>query len=332
MKKKEKRHLKKQNRQAFARLLRIVKHFFPDFSKKLDGIKDPRDQARITYKLSTLLCSLIMKNLTGVVTMRAMNEQFNTDNAIACLGRLSGQEDLEELPDWQTCNNLLERLDQDELWNVQQELITELIRTNQFGKGKRNVRINGCWPIILDGTGYASFKQRHCEHDLTATYTDPKTNKQTVYYYHKVLVARIVLDDHLTLTIGVEFIENEKEDVEKQDCENRAAKRLIGRLHDAFPKLSVVVLGDGLYGVESLMALCRGIGWHYIFNLKDGVQRAICRDFEELIKDPVEGLHTKRISYRQERGTAAWYNGMEKISGKEQTFNVGLLCVPRCKV
>ena len=32
------------------------------------------------------------------------------------------------------------------------------------------------------------------------------------------------------ISLGTEFIENEKEDVSRQDCENAAAKRLLKRL------------------------------------------------------------------------------------------------------
>lgn len=324
MKKKQKRELKGKSRRTFARVMRIVKHFFPDFSQRLNRMNDPRDRSHITYSLATLLCNLILKNLTGIVSMRAMNDRFNTDSAIACLRQFSEDGNLEELPDWQTCNNLLERMDPDEVMKVQQELITDLIRTNQFGKGRRNVRVNGCWPVILDGTGYAFFRKPHCEHDLISVFVDPDTKEKKPLYYHKVLVARIVLDEYLVLTIGVEFIENERADVKKQDCENRAAKRLLKRLRESFPKLPVVILGDALYGVEPLMELCRSdsIGWHYLFNLKEGTQKVICADFGEMIKDPVDGLHTERISYRREQGTATWYNGMEKISNKEQIFNV----------
>lgn len=42
----------------------------------------------------------------------------------------------------------------------------------------------------------------------------------------KVPEAKIVFSDTVVLSPGTEFIENEKENVPKQDCENAAAKRL----------------------------------------------------------------------------------------------------------
>lgn len=83
--------------------------------------------------------------------------------------------------------------------------------------------------MILDGTGLFYFKEKHCENCLCTTRKtdDGKTIKM---YYHKVLEAKIVLNENVIIILGTEFIENEKEDVSKQDCELNAAKRLLGRL------------------------------------------------------------------------------------------------------
>lgn len=54
--------------------------------------------------------------------------------------------------------------------------------------------------------------------------------KKTKLYYHKVLEAKIVLSENTILSLGTEFIENEKEDVSKQDCETNAGKYTIGSI------------------------------------------------------------------------------------------------------
>lgn len=45
-------------------------------------------------------------------------------------------------------------------------------------------------------------------------------------YYHKALEAKLVLAPDITISLDTEFIENENEDVSKNDCEMNAAKRL----------------------------------------------------------------------------------------------------------
>lgn len=71
--------------------------------------------------------------------------------------------------------------------------------------------------MILDGTSLFYFKEKHCENCLV---TVKKTEDGSVkLYYHKVLEAKIALSENIIISLGTEFIENENEDVNKQDCE-----------------------------------------------------------------------------------------------------------------
>ncbi|HBI60752.1 MAG TPA: hypothetical protein DDY31_06000 [Lachnospiraceae bacterium] len=106
--------------------------------------------------------------------------------------------------------------------------------------------------------------------------------------------------------------------MEKQDCENAAAKRLLKRIKKQYPRLKICVLGDGLYGVEPLMRLCRENGWKYLFNLKEGTQKNITKDYKDLDAD-IRHV-TEKIC--EEKGIGAYYNGTERITGKTEVFNV----------
>lgn len=56
----------------------------------------------------------------------------------------------------------------------------------------------------------------------------------------------------MVLSIDTEFIENEDENYDKQDCEIEAFKRLGKRLKKRFKRLPICILGDNLYGVEPI--------------------------------------------------------------------------------
>lgn len=88
--------------------------------------------------------------------------------------------------------------------------------------------------VILDGTQLYYFREKHCENCLKTTVTD-ETGKKTVKYYHRVIEAKLVLGENLVVSLGTEFIENESEDAEKQDCELNAAKRLLERKKKSIP-------------------------------------------------------------------------------------------------
>lgn len=59
-------------------------------------------------------------------------------------------------------------------------------------------------------------------------------------YYHKILEAKIVLSDHVVVSLGTEFIENETESVSKQDCEINVAKRLFQKIKRITPNFRSV--------------------------------------------------------------------------------------------
>ena len=314
--KSQKRDYKGQH-SAIARVIKITEHFFSDLPEIIDkNVADQRDVRYIKYSQAVLICMIIMKNLSGVVTMQAMNGAFNEEAAIKNLARLSKDFDLDEMPDWQTFNDYAIWLDPGGFDKVLACLIKRLLRTKQFYK----YTFRGMYPVIFDGTGLAYFKQKHCEHDLVVERTDPTTGAKVPYYYHKVLVAKIVLSPKLVLTIGVEFIENEDENVSKQDCENRAAKRLMQKVHKLFPKLKILMLGDGLYCVEPIMEECEKLGWKYMFNLKEGSQPTICEEFKDMIN--LKEATTIEHTFGDEDGTIIFANHVEELLLKKQKFNV----------
>ena len=51
------------------------------------------------------------------------------------------------------------------------------------------------------------------------------------------------------------------QEYDKQDCELKAAKRLLGRLKDEFGRLRLIILLDGLYLCEDILNICRANGW-----------------------------------------------------------------------
>ena len=308
-----KREIKLDDR-GIADFIQVQRHFFKDMNNWIDEMMDPRNESYCIYTQQDLICLGILKNVCGIESMRQMNEKFNEEVCIDTLSFMSGDAYLSELPDFTTLNNYLERLSPACLSDLRRKMVTGLIRSKAFHK---NRFLGKYWLVIVDGTGLFHFRERHCENCLVTTVTDEEGKKHK-NYYHKVLEAKIVLSDSIVISLGTEFIENETEEASKQDCENAAAKRLLERLKQEYPRLKICVLGDGLYGVEPLMKQCSGYGWKYVFSLKEGLQKNIVKDYNDLEADIVH--ETKGLG--AEKGTGRFYNGMEKISGKTEIFNV----------
>lgn len=315
MRKKEKRERKKQDR-GIVDFMMVTNHFFHSLREWLLEMDDPRNQSYTTYTQADLGYLAILKNICGQYTMREMEENFNQEVCIDTLRFLSGNQKLNEMPHYDTLNYYLERLSPECLSGLRKKMVTSLIRGKQFNRGRL---LGKYWRVILDGTGLFYFKEKHCENCLCTT-RKTEDGKTIKLYYHKVLEAKLVLSDTVIISLGTEFIENEREDVKKQDCEINAAKRLLGKIKKEYPRLPICIQGDALYATEPFMGLCRETyHWEYIFTQKDTRQKKLDEGFE-WIKSGDDS--TRQTGLCKEKGTAFYANHVEEVAGKKQRMNV----------
>ena len=314
MTKREKRKQKEKDR-GIVDFMMVTNHFFHSFGKWISEMTDPRNPGYITYAQTDLVYMGILKNVCGQHTMREMEENFNKTNCIDTLRIMSGNRKLEEMPHYDTLNYYLEKLSPDCLSDLRKKMIVSLIRGKQFHK---NRLLGKYWRVILDGTGLFCFKERHCDNCLCTTRRN-EDGKMVKLYYHKVLEAKIVLSEHVVVSLGTEFIENEKEDVSKQDCEINAAKRLIERIKKEYAKLPVCIQADALYAAEPFMKLCREYRWEYLFTQKDTRQKKLNESFEWIKSGETSACQTGLC---KEKGSAFFANHVEEVAGKTETMNV----------
>lgn len=146
-------------------------------------------------------------------------------------------------------------------------MVRVLLRRRKF----EDVRFLGkYWLLIFDATGLFHFPERHCPHCLKKVVNRGTTEEKEIYYHH-MLEAKLVLGDGLVISIGTEFIENEAEDVSKNDCETKAFKRLSEWIKKEYSRLSVCVLADSLYASEPVFQRCKQENkWHVLICYKEG--------------------------------------------------------------
>lgn len=315
MKKREKRERKKHDR-GIVDFMMVTNHFFHSLREWISEMDDPRNQSYITYTQADLGYMAILKNICGQHSMREMEENFNKETCIDTLRIMSGNKRLEEMPHYDTLNYYLERLSPECLSELRKKMVTSLIRGKQFNRNRLQGKY---WRIILDGTGLFYFKERHCENCLCTTRKNDD-GKAVKLYYHKVLEAKIVLSGNIIISLGTEFIENEKEDVSKQDCEINAAKRLLKKIKKDYPRLPICIQGDALYATEPFMKLCsETYHWAYLFTQKDTRQKILDEGFEWIkAGDDAE----RQAGLCKEKGTGFFANHVEEVAGKQAVMNV----------
>lgn len=300
MTRKEKREQEKDTNYFFE-FTKIKDHFFKQLNKRFKKVKDPRHQSYITYDSDLILLLMILKNACDLKSMRGMTKQFNKEECIENLKKILHVDELEELPHYDTINDFLSALSPTELEGIRTYMVKELLKKRCF----EDYRINGkYWGVIVDGTGLFTFHEKHCEHCLKREYTDPKTGEKKPVYMHHVLEAKLVVGN-MVMSIGSEFIENESENVSKQDCELNAFHRLAEKLKATYKRLPICILGDSLYACEKVFQRCEDYHWAYIIRFKEGRIKSIAEEFQTLKKIKCESsgdvTWVNDISYNQRK-------------------------------
>lgn len=179
-------------------------------------------------------------------------------------------------------------------------MVNRLIRSKMFDKYRFK---NKYFQIVVDGTGITTFKKRHCKHCLKRVYNKGKRDEYTVYY-HYVLEAKLVVGE-IVISIDSEFVENEKENIEKQDCELRAFYRMSERIKKEYPRLPIIISGDALYACEPVVKRCKENKWEYIIRFK--------KDRQKALREEIEGLEQT-----EEKNKIKYWNNVEYYEVKKE--------------
>lgn len=303
-------------------LVKTIRHFVPGFFNALVHLPDPRNPKLIRYPIEGEIFLGILAFMLHVGGRRNIKFKLGTpafkENLSTILRRafprskslLGWPEGM--LPHGDTLNYLLRNLNWRWLHALRVLVICALMRSRCL----EAFRLYGRYKIAIDGTGCLVYRNKHCEHCLVR-----KTSSGTIYY-HPVLEAKLVTDNGMALSISTVFIENEREDVDKQDCELKAFDRLAAQLKKNFPQLPICLLLDNLFACRRVFEVCEAYRWDYLIVFKEGRMPAAFAEYEAL----------KKLGAKQElrfypsttcRQTYRWVND---IAYEERTLNA-LECV-----
>lgn len=303
MNRRERRNLKKEIN-IFSDVINILKQYFPALTTMFERLTDVRHQSYVKYSMSVIFVTRLLGLLCGKTSMRSLTETMNTDICIKNISKIL-EIDLDEIPHYDTINDVFEQVNSEELRKIQKYMVNKLIRSKMFEKYRY---MNKYYQIVVDGTRLITFKERHCKHCLKKVHNRGKEDEY-IEYYHYVLEAKLVVGN-IVISLDTEFVENEKQDVTKQDCELKAFYRMAKRIKKDYPKMSIIISGDALYGKYKVMEICKSNGWEYIIRLKDNLPALV---------EEIDGI--EKSEYTEEK--IKYWNKLEYgLAKKEKTANV----------
>ena len=277
MNRKEKRN-KSKELNILNDVITIINQYFPELIEKFEGLTDLRHQSYVTYKMKVIFMVRLLALMCEIKTMHDLSRKLNTEEAIKNIAQICGLE-LNEIPHCDTINDVFKNIDVKEIEKIRKYMIVKMIRNKMLDKYK----IRGqYYHVVVDGTGLATSKKKYNKNCLVKNKTDKNGNEYQEYSTY-VLEAKLVIGD-MVFSIGSEFVENEDENVDKQDCEIKAFKRLAEEIKKEYPRLRIIMSGDALYASKPVIDICKEKGWKYIIRFKEGSIPTLYREFETIIK------------------------------------------------
>ena len=168
--------------------------------------------------------------------------------------------------------------------------------------------------LAVDGTGYFSSTQVHCDSCSHHRQSDGKTR-----YTHMALMAAIVaVDTPQVIALAPEFILS-RDGTSKQDCELNAVKRWISQHGDSLSPLDVTILGDDLYSCVPVVDQISDAEMHFILTCKAKSHKHL---FESIEVAKATGdfheIHARHWTGREHRTiTHRWVNAVPLRDGED---------------
>ena len=334
MNRKERRN-KKKELNILKELVIIIKQYFPELINKFEGLTDVRNQSYVKYQMKVIFIVRLMGLMCEIKTMQGLTRELNTEETIKNIAQICGLE-LEEIPHCDTINDVFEKTNPEEIEEIIKYMINKMIRNKMLEKYRIRDKY---YHIVFDGTGLATSRKKYNKNCLVKNKTDKNGNEYQEYSTY-VLEAKLVVGE-MVFSIGSEFVENEDENVSKQDCEINAFKRLAKKIKKEYPRLKIIIGADALYASKAVMDICKENGWKYIIRFKEGKIPTLYNEFKTVVEKENESKkenyeYVTKLDYQEEKVNIIKHIDKEKnteflymtdllISNKniESTINLG---------
>jgi hypothetical protein len=240
-------------------------------SALFEQIDDTRQAGKVDYSLHDCLMSalamMFFQDPSVLSFQRRMHDRLQSSNLKAMFA-------VNNIPSDSALRQTLDAVPTEAIHPAFSMLLQRLQRGKQLVAYKLESKHH---LIALDGSQYFSSNNISCPNCLT--YQGKKGPER---YSHQILQA-VMLNPHMrqVLPLAPEPVANTDGNT-KQDCEINAAKRIIGKIRSAHPKLKITITADGLYSKQPFIDVLKTNRMSFILVAKPTDHKILFQWVDEL--------------------------------------------------
>lgn len=271
------------------------------------------DESKCLYMNDTVVCTFIAVTMLRCRSRNAADGCRNSEGMAATMLYLSGQAWWPKDEKFTTaCTGTLvyrmRKWDCEKVKVINASLVRHLINAKFFEKD----RLFGRYYCIAVDAVHRDERRNGKGESLT------KKEKKTI-----ALEAKLITKTGMAVTVCSEGVDPYDDTREKQDCEINAFKRMAPVLRSLTKKYPLCLVGDALYGCDSVWRICEGYGWKYITTFKEGRMSDVYGNVRLLLEDGgCEGGELAKADWKPRFGTMKWVVGVETNAPDRYGINV----------
>lgn len=258
-----------------------------------DALPDHRRGKNVQYEISDAAVGAFSVFFTQspsfLAHQRDMQRQKGRNNGKSLFG-------MRQVPTDNQIRNLLDPIDPVHLQTPFWTFFTALARAGVLD-GYRH--LNGTYLCALDGTYYFSSQKIRCDNCTVRTHDEKE------YYSHAAITPALVAPGNRhVIALEPEFI-LPQDGVEKQDCEQQAAKRWVRRNATRFKPQQVTILADDLHAKQPFCEVLLEHQMHFVMTCKPDSHPTLYEEVELLSR--IDGLSEFTLRQWNGRYTEVWH-------------------------
>jgi len=269
--------------------------------KRFSRIADHRDREKVDHELKDVCMSALAMFCYQDPSLLQFQKRLKTPTLTANLKNLWS---IESVPSDSQMRAVMDEIDSGEF----EGLFATFFRLLQRGRHLEQYRALGKYYLcVVDGSEYFSSDHVGCPSCLR--HKTKKKRGDVLQFSHQIVQAAIV-HPRLSQVVPLcpESVRN-TDGTEKQDCETNAAKRLVGKIRKAHPRLPLVVVADSLYSKQPMIEAIVSAGMHYVLTAKP--------DDHKFLMEWVNGLRklneVAHMEYVDQKGRTHVYEWVNEV-------------------